>query len=321
VKRYNRWIQDFKQLSNQYHADPESTLERMKKNISQDLSNAPSFYVYTELMKSGPKIFAPTPNECEALGRVSLNVPWQDYRQPFESFAVVFPDDYLKNKFNLPAEKEPGAVVSCYRPKTDKNECIFFAGIIGAINKVSMWFYRAGVDSTPEEMMSRIFNTPVWGDCDLREDYQLELMPFCLRVFFNSCLLLAQCGTKKIGYANPEYAAKLQEKNRKANLPEMARKNNTRELAMLPIVYGFDQHIRLFDTEGPASGHGGDGARTLHPHWRRGHWRNQPHGPKNELRKLMFVRPCFVNSHLFAGNPMDARVAMTASIPISGDQQ
>lgn len=43
-----------------------------------------------------------------------------------------------------------------------------------------------------------------------------------------------------------------------------------------------------------------DGAVAAH--WRRGHWRRQPHGPQNALRKLVWLRPTLVN----AGNPEDA---------------
>lgn len=34
-----------------------------------------------------------------------------------------------------------------------------------------------------------------------------------------------------------------------------------------------------------------------HPaaHWRRGHWRRQPHGPHNSLRKLVWLMPTLVN--------------------------
>lgn len=37
-------------------------------------------------------------------------------------------------------------------------------------------------------------------------------------------------------------------------------------------------------------GHGGD----VIPHWRRGHWRNQPYGSSNSLRKLLWIQPTIV---------------------------
>jgi hypothetical protein len=37
----------------------------------------------------------------------------------------------------------------------------------------------------------------------------------------------------------------------------------------------------------------GHGQRAVH--WRRGHWRRQPHGPQNSLRKLLWLMPTLVN--------------------------
>ena len=31
--------------------------------------------------------------------------------------------------------------------------------------------------------------------------------------------------------------------------------------------------------------------RSLQAHWRKGHWRNQAHGPHRQLRKLLWIRP------------------------------
>lgn len=38
-----------------------------------------------------------------------------------------------------------------------------------------------------------------------------------------------------------------------------------------------------------------EGDRQVAVHWRRGHWRRQPHGPQNSLRKLVWVMPVLVN--------------------------
>lgn len=40
----------------------------------------------------------------------------------------------------------------------------------------------------------------------------------------------------------------------------------------------------------------GEEAKTLKPHWRRGHLRNQHYGPNNELMKQIFINPVFVNA-------------------------
>jgi hypothetical protein len=37
------------------------------------------------------------------------------------------------------------------------------------------------------------------------------------------------------------------------------------------------------------------------PHWRRGHWRNQPYGPQLSLRRLTWIRPTLVSASLASG--------------------
>lgn len=39
-------------------------------------------------------------------------------------------------------------------------------------------------------------------------------------------------------------------------------------------------------------------------HWRRGHWRRQPHGPQNSLRKLVWLMPTLVNPSGIAEEPL-----------------
>lgn len=40
--------------------------------------------------------------------------------------------------------------------------------------------------------------------------------------------------------------------------------------------------------------HGGISTATRHSHWRRGHWRHQPHGEGRRLRKLIWIMPTMV---------------------------
>ena len=41
---------------------------------------------------------------------------------------------------------------------------------------------------------------------------------------------------------------------------------------------------------------GGDGGYEVSPHWRRGHFRHQAYGPRNQERKLIFVQPMIVRA-------------------------
>lgn len=39
-----------------------------------------------------------------------------------------------------------------------------------------------------------------------------------------------------------------------------------------------------------------EGGSTVAAHWRRGHWRNQPHGPRMSLRKLLWIAPMRIHA-------------------------
>jgi hypothetical protein len=60
------------------------------------------------------------------------------------------------------------------------------------------------------------------------------------------------------------------------------RKSAERQLTRLGYV-----RTRRITLDEDCDGHAGG----IRAHWRRGHWKNQPHGPKNSMRKLILVRP------------------------------
>lgn len=47
--------------------------------------------------------------------------------------------------------------------------------------------------------------------------------------------------------------------------------------------------------QGTRRGHGHHASPTTH--WRRGHWRNQPHGPGRQMQRLVWIRPCMINAN------------------------
>lgn len=59
------------------------------------------------------------------------------------------------------------------------------------------------------------------------------------------------------------------------------------------VVVGPDKTPAMQTSEHSNSG--------ITPHWRRGHFRNQVHGPRNTLRKIVFVEPVIVRKDLLDG--------------------
>lgn len=56
------------------------------------------------------------------------------------------------------------------------------------------------------------------------------------------------------------------------------------------------------------------GGSGRHPaaHWRRGHWRRQPHGPQNTLRKLVWLMPTLVNAAAAGQEPMPGHLYLVS---------
>jgi hypothetical protein len=115
-----------------------------------------------------------------------------------------------------------------------------------------------------------------------------------------------------VGHDNPAYADRLKryvEVARKRKDPERLARARW-DYESLPIRYEFAQKVVLYtharQSEGGSSAdHPGHPVR---PHWRRGHLRNQRHGPGLTLVKRIAIPAVLVNSHLFAGDRVEAGV-------------
>ena len=108
------------------------------------------------------------------------------------------------------------------------------------------------------------------------------------RVTVNLAVLLSHCGTKELGWADPEGRARHERKR--------GRRGATLALGDLVRVVPAEP-IPLFTVtkltpagSGPAVGT----HNSPRPHWRRGHWRMQPVGEGRLARRQVFIAPVFV---------------------------
>jgi len=267
---------------------------------------------------NGVNVFTPTIEEYAALASVETKIPFALYRQPFDTFIVVIPDGFYKR----PVSKDIGVPSWCIsRLSHEKRVCVTMMGGTGG-GKMDMQFCWGEDDADTIEGKSTA--TKFHGyDGTFDHESHLESMDAsdaemfsvatAFRVVANASLLMTQSGFRSLGSLNPAYANRLSESLKKKNLPDTIRRANSEALKQIPQVYGFDQHIKLFDREdGFGESHGGTGV-PVKPHWRRGHWAYQAHGEGRKDRKLIFRRPVLVNSHRFAGDLADTRVTVTTS--------
>ncbi|MDJ1167692.1 hypothetical protein QHI69_37880 (plasmid) [Burkholderia gladioli pv. gladioli] len=79
------------------------------------------------------------------------------------------------------------------------------------------------------------------------------------------------------------------------NLGGLGKRRRAERLAQIELLY--DRHVvgpPVLDElrHEPSSGH--DAHREVRGHWRRPHFKMQPHGPQRSLRKLVFIGPTVV---------------------------
>ena len=260
------------------------------------------------LVTQGVRVYCPTVDECNALSQIELNVPWSAYRQPYDTFVVVLPDGF----YDRPVRSDGSYPVACIC-RLDAEACVAAFIVCCADNEKEshsftgqyVWADNPNVDI--EDHWAGLLDVP--SELTDTEDEARERIK---RIAINACLALTHYGCREIGSANPEYAARLEANLHKKRLPESVARANRAALEAIPTVYGFDQHVKVFDRDGPATGGSGthDGPK---PHWRRGHWAHQAHGPGFSERKLIFRRPVMVNAVRFAGDEAATRVTLTTA--------
>lgn len=265
-------------------------------------------WVIGGLFRQGPRVYCPTADEFRALSQVELRIPWDMYRQPFEVMCLAIPDGVLPS----PVSDEVGdPCVAIIRHDHAKRLFSMTAqglranGSWGA-NLTGQYSWVEGSDETIEDHISKL---PDPADVSGTED---ECLGVVRRVAINAFLLLSNKGARRLGVTNPEFEQRLTQSLKKKKLPDAVRKANEDALRMMPVVYGFDQSVRLYERESDCDGTG-PGGWAVRPHWRRGHWANQAHGPGGSLRKLIFRPAVMINAEKFAGDVCNTRTVYTTS--------
>lgn len=116
------------------------------------------------------------------------------------------------------------------------------------------------------------------------------------RIALNMCLALTNYGFKDAD-ANPANASQDRMLARENSERGERARARIRRGVLRRVTFNHDIVIRRTPpTEG-----GGANGRTVKAHWVRGHWKMQPHGPHNSLRKRILIRPYLVHGDQAAG--------------------
>ena len=118
-----------------------------------------------------------------------------------------------------------------------------------------------------------------------------------------NCTLMTYYGVRDLGPVDPQSHEK---HVRNAGRKNRAKADRAKHLLDAEInLIEFEQDVVVYDrSEAQRSDSEGDGS-ARRTHWRRGHFRRQVCGHARSARKLIFIKPIFVNAHRFQGDVAD----------------
>ena len=146
----------------------------------------------------------------------------------------------------------------------------------------------------------------------LTTDEDLDHVREAVIVAMNSCLFLTNYGGRE-EYESPARARNLLARLGRLRKSKSARKQAQRrkakeELRNMATVMTIAQTIKFARRQSARQDKGEPTGRTNAPHWRRGHWRQQPCGQGRSQRRQIYISPVLVNARLFGGDDGDTNV-------------
>lgn len=241
-------------------------------------------YVINKLYNDGIKVVKPTLEQCLAFENIEINIPFKDYKQPYETICVEFPELYqnlLRSRCKVP----PPIAATCHKPN---NQQVMIGGLSFGIKNYSITFFITNYDVVMEEIIK-------WDD---KDDPDFRPAKYAERVALNVILFMTNFGHTKIGYENVKRHRYYERKE-----PLKAKQDF--------YYIGLNQEISLFRkqviTQSETEREPGTHASPI-SHWRRGHYRLQHHGEGNKLTKVIFIPAIFVCPDDYKGIMSDTKV-------------
>ncbi len=131
------------------------------------------------------------------------------------------------------------------------------------------------------------------------DETEARVSHMCMKIGINLLGIMYENGFRKIGPVNQQHYDKL------------GKKKQYKEQLQLPIIYDFEQSIKLYDcAKGINTTIRGESGIVLRPHWRAGYRRRQHYGTNNSQVKVVTIKPVLVNRHLFSGQLSDTKVVI-----------
>jgi len=253
------------------------------------------FWNISKTLSNGPKVFIPTLDQCEAMSNVSLDIPISEYSQPYESIIYVYPEDFCKTLAERLGLKRFPKMTVCHRDPIHKS---IHVGSVFTQSDLIQAILPDRVGFTIEDiLMGRS------GEIDTNET-EFDLAIMLQRIALNFSLMMTHFTVKD----NPLYPETWNKHRMMAKQKDAKKRAKGISLSIGDIrLIEFEQNVKMYGTQGGDS-IGGDLVGNVRPHWRKGHWRMQAHGPSNGLRKRVFIKPIMVKKSIFVGDAANTSV-------------
>lgn len=238
-------------------------------------------YAVNSLFNAGIKSVKPTLEQCLVFENIELNIPFSDYKQPYETMLVEFPREY-QTILEANYRRKPPIAAVCHRPN-DKEYMI--GGVAFGAKNHTITCFITNNNSIIEEMVN-------WN---IDSDPDFIMSKYAERVAMNIMLHMTHFGHTKIGYENIK-----QHRFRVRKRPDLAKRDF--------FYVGLNQEIKLFNKKIVKSIPGTGTHASPICHWRRGFWKSQHYGPQNSLTKIIFIHATFVCGENYRGNMSDTSV-------------
>lgn len=263
----------------------------------------------------GPKILKLTNVDFEILEKTDVNLLIADYSQPFPTMVIEFPENYAELK------RVADPLEGQFHPTTGKNHtpthrpayCVIqhheeAQAICMALVMTSYDVYSILFSDSDKEIQFQLREKVITGSfrdslpiTEGETSVYYDVATACL----NACLYVMDSGYKSLGPENPSHHKRLQHYQQqavKSKDPVRIAKAN-KELLRHPKIFAIEQDVRL--SIGREYTGAGESGYTLGAHWRRGHYKMQPHGPGNSQRKRIRIKAYLVNGDKFKGDDKD----------------
>lgn len=269
------WVQIEVLEDGSYAARPKYRTELLK--LVRSGADMFSFWAFSVWLADGPKIFRPTPEQCDALEQIAVNVELADYAQPYPALAVELPKGRYGTFRSVICHHAQDGMLSCVTITESNRD-----DIVTTIHR----------DGHPIEQSLQTYDDSIDNELG-------RLCGRALRVAVNSCLALVNFGChfdyllKKEAERDRGLAGENSERG------ERARKR----LALHLLEVSFDRTVVLHRTEGRIRAEPGTPTgREVAPHWRRGHWHTVAHGVGKAERKRVLYPPTLVRKDKMLGD-------------------